>query len=129
MKCKDHINIVTMNGRLLFFQERDGPYYPHLKLLHMYPDMMSRVQVDKGAIKFVLAGAQIMCPGLTSKGANIPYEMPEKTPVAIYAEGHEHALAVGQLEMSTEQIKKINKGIGVSNVHQLNDGLWKARIE
>lgn len=26
-------------------------------------------QVDKGAIKFVLSGANIMCPGLTSPGA------------------------------------------------------------
>lgn len=26
-------------------------------------------QVDKGAIRFVLSGANIMCPGLTSPGA------------------------------------------------------------
>lgn len=28
-------------------------------------------QVDKGAIRFVLSGANIMCPGLTSKGAKM----------------------------------------------------------
>lgn len=28
-------------------------------------------QVDKGAIRFVLSGANIMCPGLTSKGARM----------------------------------------------------------
>ena len=30
-----------------------------------------KVQVDKGAIKFVLKGANIMCPGLTSPGGHM----------------------------------------------------------
>jgi PUA domain protein len=33
--------------------------------------MLPHEQVDKGAIKFVLSGANIMCPGLTSKGAKL----------------------------------------------------------
>lgn len=28
-------------------------------------------QVDRGAIRFVLSGANIMCPGLTSPGAKM----------------------------------------------------------
>ncbi len=35
------------------------------------PFMLPRMQVDKGAIKFVLSGANIMCPGLTSPGAKM----------------------------------------------------------
>ena len=42
-----------------------------------------QVQVDKGAIKFVLSGAHIMCPGLTSPGADLPVELPTDTPVSI----------------------------------------------
>jgi PUA domain protein len=44
--------------------------------------------------------------------------------VAIYAEGKEHALAVGLTKMSTNDIKSINKGIAVENIHYLIDGLW-----
>ena len=33
--------------------------------------MIPKQQVDRGAIKFVLSGAMIMCPGLTSKGAKL----------------------------------------------------------
>ena len=33
------------------------------------PYFLPSQQVDKGAIRFVLSGANIMCPGLTSKGA------------------------------------------------------------
>lgn len=29
------------------------------------------MQVDKGAIRFILSGANIMCPGLTSPGAKM----------------------------------------------------------
>ena len=80
--------------------------------------------MDKGAIRFVLSGANIMCPGLTSAGARMTPNVPEGTLVAIMAEGKQHALAIGLMKMSTEQIKSSNKGIGVDNVHYLNDGLW-----
>lgn len=46
-------------------------------------------------------------------------------PVAIYAEGKEHAMAVGLTKLSTADIRAVNKGIGVDNIHYLNDGLWK----
>ncbi len=46
-------------------------------------------------------------------------------PVAIYAEGKTHAMAVGLTKMSTQQMRDVNKGIGVDNIHYLNDGLWK----
>lgn len=35
------------------------------------PKMLPHLQVDKGAIKFLLSGANIMCPGLTSPGAKM----------------------------------------------------------
>jgi malignant T-cell-amplified sequence len=43
--------------------------------VHKYPEMMKKLRVDTGAIKFVLAGADIMCPGLTSAGATIHDEV------------------------------------------------------
>ena len=35
------------------------------------PFILPHQQVDKGAIKFILSGANIMCPGLTSPGAKL----------------------------------------------------------
>lgn len=43
---------------------------------------------------------------------------------AIYAEGKEHCLAVGLMKMSSAEIARENKGIGVDGIHYLNDGLW-----
>ena len=116
--------VIVVDGVPLFFQLRDGPYFPTLKVLHRYPDMMPKLRVDKGAIRFVFQGANIMCPGLTSPGAAMHDDVEEDTPVAIYAEDKTHALAVGITKMSARDMTRINKGVGVDTVHHLRDGLW-----
>jgi predicted RNA-binding protein (TIGR00451 family) len=67
------------------------------------PGFLPEVQVDRGAIKFVLSGANIMCPGLTSKGAKMDDVAIDKV-VAIRAEGKEHAVAIGYTKMSTKDM-------------------------
>ena len=42
---------------------------------------MPEVQVDRGAIRFVLGGAHIMCPGLTSPGGRMEEDLPAETAV------------------------------------------------
>ena len=124
-KSQDNIQLIVVNNEILFFNQRDGPFLPTLRLLHKYPTMMTRMQVDKGAIRFILGGANIMAPGFTSAGGRLPVDAIEiGHPVAIYAEGKEHAVAVGVTLMSKEQIKTANKGIAVETVHYIADGLW-----
>ncbi|SCV71624.1 BQ2448_3212 [Microbotryum intermedium] len=128
VKCREHISILALNGEPLFFQHFDGPYYPTLKVLHKYPGMLPKVGVDRGAIKFVLSGSNIMCPGLTSPTAYLPpteANIPVGQPVAVHAYGKEEALAIGLTAMSTDDIRSINKNIGVENVTYLGDDLWK----
>ncbi|XP_064811069.1 malignant T-cell-amplified sequence 1 isoform X1 [Oncorhynchus masou masou] len=107
VRCHEHIEILTVNGELLFFRQREGPFYPTLRLLHKYPFILPHQQVDKGAIKFVLSGANIMCPGLTSPGAKL-YPSASETVVAIMAEGKQHALCVGVMKMSAEDMKEFS---------------------
>jgi PUA domain protein len=59
--------------------------------------------VDKGAIKFVLSGANIMCPGLTSPGGKLT-PADKNCVVAILAENKQHALAIGETKMTTEEM-------------------------
>ncbi|KAF9971908.1 Malignant T-cell-amplified sequence 1 [Actinomortierella ambigua] len=129
MKCHEHINLIVVNNEIQFFQHFDGPYFPTLKLIHKYPNMLPRLQVDRGAIKFVIGGANIMCPGLTSKGAKMDVSVPADSIVAITAEGKNEVLAIGKTKMSTDDIKKVNKGIGVDTVHYLGDALWKTVVD
>ena len=87
------------------------------------PDILPKYQVDRGDIPFVLSGANIMAPGLTSKGGRMD-DVAAEAVVGVYAEGNEHALAIGITTMSTKQIMEENKGIAVENTHWLRDGLW-----
>ena len=47
------------------------------------PNIMKKLQVDRGAIRFVLAGANIMCPGLTSPGGVLDEEVGAECPVVL----------------------------------------------
>jgi PUA domain protein len=126
-KAQDGMQLIVVNNEVLFFNPRDAPFFPTLRLLHKYPSMMQRMQVDRGAVKFVLGGANIMCPGLTSAGGSMPASLPVGTPVAIYVEGKFHAMAIGITKMPTEDIRKINRGIGVESFHYLLDQLWQLK--
>lgn len=125
-KAQDNVQLIVVNDEIMFYSQRDGPFFPSLKLLHKFPTMMTRMQVDKGAIRFILSGANIMAPGFTSAGGKLPLEnIDVGYPVAIFAEGKQHPLAVGITLMSSEQIKSTNKGIAVETVHYIADGLWQ----
>lgn len=120
-------NTMKTNNKYLFFPIISLTLLSFILIFIDYflvPDILPKVQVDRGAIRFVLKGADIMCPGLTSKGGKIDVELAAETPVCILAEGKENAIAIGLTKMSTEDIKNLNKGTGIENVHFLNDGLW-----
>ncbi len=115
----------------VFFQHRDGPILPTLKFVHKYPKLeFTKVTVDKGAIPYVLGGANIMCPGLTNPGGEMPPDeeteagVEEGDGVVIYAEGKEFPLAVGCMTMTSKDIRTKNKGTGIDVCHFLGDGLW-----
>lgn len=130
IKCEGKIQLYAINGEVLFFQNFDE-LIPSLRFVHKFPEAFPTVQVDRGAIKFVMAGSNIMCPGLTSPGAALP-DAPgfeKDTFVVVNAENKEAALAIGKLLMSTEDIKSINKGHGVETIHYLGDALWNFAIE
>ncbi|CAG9329117.1 unnamed protein product [Blepharisma stoltei] len=101
--------------------------FPHLKLLHKFPFMLKKMQVDKGAIRFVIGGANVMAPGLVSAGGAIE-EAKQGEIVAIMAEGKTHALAIGRMMKSTEEIRSNPTGAAIENLHYLNDGFWKMEL-
>lgn len=104
IKCHEHIEILVNGaGEQLFFRQREGPWMPTLRLYHKYPFFVPMLQVDKGAIRFVLSGANIMCPGLTSPGA-LMTSIDKGQVVAILAEGKQNVLAIGQTTLSTDDM-------------------------
>ena len=68
-----------------------------------------------------------MCPGFTNEEGDITPELRVDAPVIICAHGKKHAMAVGQVKMANAEIREVNKGICVDNLHFLNDGLWQLK--
>ena len=130
----NHATLYLADSQPIFFQTSFGNILPHLRVVHAFPSALPTVGIDRGAIRFVLSGAALMAPGLTSAGGSLPD--PENNPgerefevdevVAVKAEGKEEICLVGPLKMGTAEMKKTKKGVVMDEGHYLGDGLWKA---
>ncbi|KAL1979250.1 hypothetical protein VTN96DRAFT_6402 [Rasamsonia emersonii] len=132
VKLPDRATLYTIDTNPLFFQPFDGPLIPHLRLLHAFPDALPRLRVDRGAIRFVLSGAALMAPGLTSPGGWLPdkeHALEAGQVVAVGAEGKEEICLVGPLKMGTEEMKEKKKGVVMDEGHYLGDGLWRLHLD
>ncbi|ETW44353.1 hypothetical protein PFNF135_01300 [Plasmodium falciparum NF135/5.C10] len=70
-KLEDHIeNIFPKKGSLFLGKCINHKWTMDTKF-KINPFMMPQIQVDKGAIKHVLRGSNIMCPGVTSPGGKL----------------------------------------------------------
>jgi len=142
IKLPDRCSLYALGSVPLFFQHMDDALLPHLTLVHKYPQCFPRVRCDRGAIRFVLSGATLMVPGLTSAGGRLPgegegeeegqwgtEELEPGTAVVVEAEGKENACFVGVLKMGTEEMKKVGKGQAFEGGHYLGDGLWGLKLD
>ncbi|KAI0204832.1 PUA domain-containing protein [Astrocystis sublimbata] len=148
MKLPDRCTLYVLDGEPLFFQQDTATLLPHLKLVHRFPDAFPSIGIDRGAIRFVLSGATLMAPGLTSAGGRLPSgtltarsedgagecldednrwtrELEKGEPAVVRAEGKTEACAVGFLVMGTKDVKEKGKGPVIEDAHYLGDGLWK----
>jgi malignant T-cell-amplified sequence len=145
MKLPDRASLYILENDPLFFQTdlAHAPLMPHLKLVHRFPQCFPSVRIDRGAIRFVLSGATLMAPGLTSKGGRLPEDRGEDAEadgrwgrelakgqvVAVMAEGKEEACAVGMLVTGTKEVKEKGKGPVVEDAHILGDALWRLKTD
>ena len=104
------LSFYQIDGEIRFMEIRDYPIMPMLRVLHKFPYFMDVMQCDKGAIRHIFSGSHVMAPGLTSAGGIVTPDLQVKAPVAITAEGKEHAMAVGVLSMSSDDIVSQNRG-------------------
>ncbi|KAF5973757.1 PUA domain-containing protein [Fusarium coicis] len=155
MKLTDRNTLYVLDSTPLFYQQDlTGILVPHLRLVHRFPQAFPSIRIDRGAIRFVLSGATLMAPGLTSPGGRLPAdgaleglqegkEMDQKMdeegrwsrelvkgePVVVIAEGKEEACAVGTLVVGTKEVKAKGKGPVIEDAHYLGDGLWNLSTE
>ncbi len=122
----DEVCVLLKNDSSLLFKHKiiDGEtkeeWFPTLKSVFSTEIKLKRITVDKGAIKFVLNGADIMRPGITNIESNI--EKGEL--ILIIEEAQEKPLALGIALYNSEEMKNQTQGKVIQNIHYLNDKIW-----
>jgi PUA domain protein len=80
------------------------------------------VVVDKGAIKFVCSGANIMRPGVI----RVDGEFKSGDIVAVEEEQYNKIISVGIALKDSLDINNLSKGVVVENFHHIGDSYWEA---
>ncbi len=104
----------------LCFLYFDGVWGPSLKLLLEHPKLLPQVVVDKGAIKFVVNGADVMRPGIVCMD-----DFSKDAIVVIVDEGFGKPLAVGKALFSSSEMLQMTGGKVVSMLHHIGDEYWE----
>lgn len=101
---------------------KDGKYFPHLKNLE--ENNFKSVFVDRGAIPFVLKGADLMRPGIRV----IDEEISNNDIVLIKDEEHKKTIAIGVSLFSSDDMKAQEKGKSVIPIHFVGDEYYNSEL-
>jgi len=112
--------VLSINNEVLGLIINDKPFLT-LKGLLKYKPEKKYVTVDKGAVKFVCNGADIMAPGVVDADSSVK----KNDLVWIRDEKHKKPLAVGVALMNAEEMINAKKGKAVLSIHYIGDKIWK----
>jgi len=119
---KDHFdkdeNIILINNEPMFFYH-ENKLIPTLKHL-LKNNILKKITVDMGAVRFVVAGADVMRPGII----NLEEGIQKDEFVSIVDVTHGKPLAIGQVLFSGEEIKLMTSGKVIKNIHWVGDKVW-----
>jgi PUA domain protein len=118
----DDMSLILVDGEPLLFQV-NGIYFPTVKGVLKLGLLKNVVTVDSGAVRFVVNGADIMCPGIVDADPDIR----ENAPVIVIEEAHSKPLAIGISLMAGPEMKG-NKGKAVRSIHYVGDKLWNLDV-
>ena len=113
-----NLEIFNINNEPSFFYD-NGNILPTLRLLQTKP-LLKVVVVDMGAIKFMIGGADVMRPGITK----IDESIKKGEYVMVVDENNHKPLLVGLCLFSGEEMKQLNSGKVIKNIHFIGDELW-----
>ncbi len=119
---EDKFKIILINKKPLFFNYGDK-LVPTLKFLQEN-NVLKKITVDMGAVKFVVNGADVMRPGIVEVEEGIAKD----EFIAVVDKNNKKPLAVGIALFSTEEMKTMNSGKVIKNIHYVGDELWKMEV-
>lgn len=116
-ELKEQDNILYKNSEK-FLILKDKAYLPHLNSVS--DSNYKSVYVDRGAIPFIIKGADLMRPGIQKIDENI-----EKDEIILIKdEEHNKNLAIGFSIFNSEELKNQEKGKSVLIYHYVSDEFY-----
>ena len=93
-----------------------------LLVMKEFLEISGKIIVDKGAVRFICDGANIMRPGVIRVDGSF------KINDIIGAEEEQHSkiLAVGFALVNSSEIQDMKKGVVMRNMHYIGDKFWEA---
>ena len=110
--------IYLINGRPLLAKSEE-----HVLPLLVFSELLAfapKVVVDMGAVPYVCNGANVMAPGIV----RFEGEFRKGDFVFVVDEKHGKPLAVGKIEYDVKEVKNVNHGVVVKNLHFVSDKIW-----
>lgn len=119
----EEYSIILVDGKPLLF-EIEGHLFPTVRGALELGLQKRVVTVDKGAIRFVSNGADIMAPGVVAADS----EIKEGDLVIIVEETHKKALAIGKALMGGLEMVEATSGKAIKSITHVGDKLWNMEL-
>jgi PUA domain protein len=97
--------------------EEHNKILPTLYSIRKYPDLLPKITVDAGAVKFMINGADLFRPGI------VEYQKFEKDDFVTIINLQNAAMNIGKALLSSLELP--DKGKVTQTIHYLNDEIWK----
>jgi len=108
---------IAVNNEFYFFYLDQKPI-PTLKLI-IKDNFLPKIIIDMPAVKFIANGADVMRPGIKEIS-----DFSKDDIISIVDETHQKPLAIGQALFSSEEMKTMNSGKVIKNLHYVGDKIW-----
>ncbi|HLD80123.1 MAG TPA: RNA-binding protein [Candidatus Nanoarchaeia archaeon] len=119
---EDKYKIILINKKPAFFYYEGKPV-PTLKFLQEN-NVLKKITVDMGAVKFVVNGADVMRPGIVEIEAGIAKD----EFVTVIDKNNHKPLAVGIALYSSAEMQAMTSGKVIKNIHYVGDELWRMEV-
>ena len=108
--------LVGENFKILKLKDEFIPFLSDVTLLESFPS----VTVDMGAVKFMCNGANVMRPGIKNHSEFLKDDI-----VCVIEESQHKYLAVGKSLVNSSDMKDVQKGEVIKNLHYISDKYWE----
>jgi len=123
-KLKGGAEVILIDGLPVVVYLDDEPV-PTLALFLKYgKENTPFVVVDKGAVPHILNGADVMRPGIVEISGKF-----NKNDLVLVIEERGYPIAICKAMFSSEEIKEMERGKVLKNLHYIRDKLWKQLFE